>query len=64
MDTGLAKMTLTLNYSFIPEDVKATCVTFISQNMHRVTQTAAFTHLPQELMLEVIQQCTAKLHIS
>ena len=48
----------------LSEEVKKTCLMYMSVNMDKVVVSKSFASLPQELMLEVIQATTAKLSLS
>ena len=53
-----------LFYFLLSEEVKKTCLMYMSVNMDKVVVSKSFASLPQELMLEVIQATTAKLSLS
>lgn len=45
------------------DDIKKTCLAYISSNMSKVVNTPSFERLPQDLMLEIVQAGTANLHV-
>ena len=49
---------------YLPEEVKKTCLMYMSSSMDKVVMSPSFTKLPQDLMLEIIQATTAKLSLS
>lgn len=47
----------------LADDVRATCLSYITKNMASVSQSKAFAQLPQPLMLEIVQNVASKLKI-
>jgi len=46
------------------DDVQQLCLRFIASNLDRVTKVTTFCQLPQQVMLQIIQDATAQLSIS